>query len=120
MLFTRTCAKPIGNEISAIQSKVYSIPGNKSPWNNSIIRPPPTSPKQLIIVTNFRFKTNISASKSRCFPIKYTFEDGMPKFMDIIAEMDEFASVEFNIGDIVRSGLVRSYFISKTKKGVEV
>ena len=47
-------------------------------------------------------------------------KDGMPRFMDIIAEMDEFASVEFNIGDIVRSGLVRSYLISKTKKGVEV
>ena len=29
-------------------------------------------------------------------------KDGMPRFMDIIAEMDEFASVEFNIGDIVR------------------
>ena len=40
----------------------------------------------------------------------------MSRFMDIIAEMDEFASVEFNIGDIVRSGLVRSYLISKTKK----
>ena len=47
-------------------------------------------------------------------------KDGMPRFMDIIAEMEEFASVEFNIGDIVRSGLVRSYLISKTKKGVEV
>ena len=36
-------------------------------------------------------------------------KDGMPRFMDIVAEMEEFASVEFNIGDIVRSGLVRSY-----------
>ena len=52
--------------------------------------------------------------------VKSSDKDGMPKFMDIIAEMDEFASVEFNIGDIVRSGLVRSYLISKTKKGVEV
>ena len=36
---------------------------------------------------------------------------------------DSFGSLlqeEFNIGDIVRSGLVRSYLISKTKKGVEV
>ena len=32
----------------------------------------------------FRFITNISASKSRCFPIKYTFEDGMPKFRILI------------------------------------
>ena len=52
--------------------------------------------------------------------VKSSDKDGMPKFMDIIAEMEEFASVEFNIGDIVRSGLVRSYLISKTKKGVEV
>ena len=52
--------------------------------------------------------------------VKNADKDGMPRFMDIISEMDEFASVEFNIGDIVRSGLVRSYLISKTKKGVEV
>jgi len=52
--------------------------------------------------------------------VKNSDKDGMPKFMEIIAEMEEFTSVEFNIGDIVRSGLVRSYLISKTKKGVEV
>ena len=46
-------------------------------------------------------------------------KDGMPRFLDIINDMEEFKSVEFNIGDIVRSGLVRSYLISKTKKGVE-
>ena len=52
--------------------------------------------------------------------VKNADKDGMPRFLDIIADMEEFASVEFNIGDIVRSGLVRSYLISKTKKGVEV
>ena len=46
-------------------------------------------------------------------------KEGMPRFLDIINDMKEFKSVEFNIGDIVRSGLVRSYLISKTKKGVE-
>ena len=51
--------------------------------------------------------------------VKNTDRDGMPRFLDIIADMEEFISVEFNIGDIVRSGLVRSYLISKTKKGVE-
>ncbi len=51
--------------------------------------------------------------------VKNADKDGMPRFLDIIADMEEFASVEFNIGDIVRSGLVRSYLISKTKKGVE-
>jgi len=50
---------------------------------------------------------------------KNSDRDGMPRFLDIIADMEEFKSVEFNIGDIVRSGLVRSYLISKTKKGVE-
>ena len=52
--------------------------------------------------------------------LKNADRDGMPRFMDIITDMEEFKSVEFNIGDIVRSGLVRSYLISKTKKGVEV
>ena len=52
--------------------------------------------------------------------VKNADKEGMPKFLDIISDMEEFASVEFNIGDIVRSGLVRSYLISKTKKGVEV
>ena len=51
--------------------------------------------------------------------VKNADKDGMPRFLDIIGDMEEFASVEFNIGDIVRSGLVRSYLISKTKKGVE-
>ena len=45
-------------------------------------------------------------------------KEGFGKFLDIIEDMKEFKSVEFNIGDIVRSGLVRSYLISKTKKGL--
>jgi hypothetical protein len=32
--------------------------------------------------------------------------------------MEEFATVEFQIEDIVRSGLVRSYLISKTNLGL--
>ena len=52
--------------------------------------------------------------------LKNADRDGMPRFLDIISDMEEFKSVEFNIGDIVRSGLVRSYLISKTKKGVEI
>ena len=50
---------------------------------------------------------------------KNSDKDGMPRFLDIIADMEEFKSVEFKIGDIVRSGLVRSYLIAKTKKGIE-
>ena len=46
--------------------------------------------------------------------------DGMVSFMDILMDMEEVSNIEFNIGDIVRSGLVRSYLIAKTKKGIEV
>ena len=35
--------------------------------------------------------------------------------MEILEIMDEFTSVEFDVDDIVRSGLVRSYLISKLK-----
>ena len=64
-----------------------------------------------IIFSGDFFQTDLTKNADR---------DGMPRFMDIITDMEEFKSVEFNIGDIVRSGLVRSYLISKTKKGVEV
>ena len=46
-------------------------------------------------------------------------KNGLHDFLRILEEMEEFNCVEFDIGDIVRSGLVRSYLISKTKKGVE-
>ena len=36
----------------------------------------------------------------------------------ILEEMDEFNISEFSIGDIVRSGFVRSYLIQKTKLGL--
>ena len=38
---------------------------------------------------------------------------GIMDFKKIIDDMDEFESIEFGIDDIVRSGLVKSYFISK-------
>jgi len=38
---------------------------------------------------------------------------GLGQFIKIINEMKEFYSCEFDIGDIVRSGLVRSYIIQK-------
>ena len=50
--------------------------------------------------------------------IKSGDREGFGKFLSIIDDMNEFKSVEFNIGDIVRSGLVRSYLIAKTKKGM--
>ena len=38
-------------------------------------------------------------------------------FKKIIDDMDEFESIEFNVHDIVRSGLVKSYLISKINLG---
>ena len=40
--------------------------------------------------------------------------DGYHNFQAILEEMDEFVVVEFTIGDIIRSGLVRSYLIAKS------
>ena len=51
---------------------------------------------------------------------KHSEKEGMGVFMNIINNMEEFSVAEFNIGDIVRSGLVRSYLINKIKQGVEV
>ena len=41
-------------------------------------------------------------------------QDGYHNFQAILEEMEEFEVVEFGIGDIIRSGLVRSYLIAKT------
>ena len=45
-------------------------------------------------------------------------KEGMSKFMQILDAMNEFEMVEFNIGDIVRSGFVKNYLINKIKMGV--
>ena len=39
-------------------------------------------------------------------------------FKKIIDDMDEFEGIEFGIDDIVRSGLVKSYLISKMNLGI--
>jgi len=44
-------------------------------------------------------------------------KNGLHDFLKILEEMEEFNCVEFNIGDIVRSGFVRNYLIQKTKLG---
>ena len=46
--------------------------------------------------------------------------NGLMDFLQILHEMDEFNCTEFNIGDIVRSGFVRSYLIQKTKLGMGI
>ena len=40
---------------------------------------------------------------------------GMQHFMKILRGMDSFANIEFTLGDIVRSGMVKEYLISKIK-----
>jgi predicted ribonuclease YlaK len=46
-------------------------------------------------------------------------KEGLQVFMNILSSMSEFELIEYTIGDIVRSGLVRSYLISKIKQGVD-
>ena len=41
-------------------------------------------------------------------------QEGYHNFQAILEEMEEFDVIEFDIGDIIRSGLVRSYLIAKT------
>ena len=45
--------------------------------------------------------------------------DGYHNFQAILDDMEEFDVVEFGIGDIIRSGLVRSYLIAKTNMGIK-
>ena len=46
--------------------------------------------------------------------------NGLMDFLQILQEMQEFNCTEFDIGDIVRSGFVRSYLIQKTKLGMGI
>ena len=50
--------------------------------------------------------------------VKQNEKNGLHDFLRILMEMQEFNCVEFNIGDIVRSGFVRNYLIQKTKLGM--
>jgi len=49
--------------------------------------------------------------------IKTNERNGILNFMSILQTMEEFSMVEFGIEDIVRSGLIRSYLISKLNLG---
>ena len=44
--------------------------------------------------------------------------DGYRQFSNILEDMEEFSVITFGIGDIIRSGLVRSYLIAKQNMGV--
>jgi len=52
--------------------------------------------------------------------VKTSERNGLHDFLRILNEMEEFNCLEFNIGDIVRSGFVRSYLINKIKLGIGV
>ena len=45
-------------------------------------------------------------------------KSGISDFIRILEQMKEFACIEFDINDIVRSGLVKSYLISKYNLGL--
>jgi len=49
--------------------------------------------------------------------VKANEKNGVLDFMSILRIMDEFGMVEFGVEDIVRSGLIRSYLISKISLG---
>jgi predicted ribonuclease YlaK len=49
--------------------------------------------------------------------VKQNERNGILDFMKILETMDEFSCIEFGVEDIVRSGLVRSYLISKINLG---
>lgn len=49
--------------------------------------------------------------------VKTNEKNGILDFMKILETMEEFDTIEFGVDDIVRSGLVRSYIISKLNLG---
>ena len=50
--------------------------------------------------------------------VKTNERTGILDFQKIIGSMSEFSLIEFGIEDIVRSGLVKSYLISKINAGL--
>jgi predicted ribonuclease YlaK len=59
-----------------------------------------------IIFCGDYFQSDLNGAKDR---------EGMKKFIQILDKMDSFENIEFTIGDIVRSGFVKEYLISKIK-----
>ena len=50
--------------------------------------------------------------------VKTNEKNGILDFMKILEIMDEFANIEFDVNDIVRSGLIRNYIITKLQIGI--
>jgi phosphate starvation-inducible PhoH-like protein len=49
--------------------------------------------------------------------LKTNEKNGILDFMKILQIMDEFENIEFDVNDIVRSGLIKSYILSKMHLG---
>jgi predicted ribonuclease YlaK len=49
--------------------------------------------------------------------LKTNEKNGILDFMKILEIMDEFENIEFDVNDIVRSGLIKSYILSKMHLG---
>ena len=56
-------------------------------------------------------------TNKKFFSVKTNERNGVLNFMSILQLMDEFGMVEFNVDDIVRSGLIKSYLINKLNLG---
>lgn len=50
--------------------------------------------------------------------IKQHERNGIVDFLKILQSMNEFSCIEFNIDDVVRSGLVKSYLVAKHNLGM--
>ena len=50
--------------------------------------------------------------------VKTSEKNGILEFTRILDKMESFELIEYNIGDIVRSGFVREYLINKIKLGL--
>ena len=50
--------------------------------------------------------------------VKTNEKNGILDFMKILEIMDEFVNIEFDVNDIVRSGLIRNYIVTKLQIGL--
>lgn len=105
-------------------------------WSTSFIRGT-TLDNSIIIVDEFQnmnfheldsIITRVGENSKICFCGDATQSDltktnernGISDFMNILRKMPSFDIIEFDINDIVRSGLVKEYLIAKIESGVNV
>jgi phosphate starvation-inducible protein PhoH len=50
--------------------------------------------------------------------VKDKERNGISDFMDVLRKMPSFDIIEFDINDIVRSGLVKEYLVAKMESGI--